>query len=237
MGPEATALFYMKLIKKFQNTKGYPRVLIYSVPEPFQIADSLLKFNQDGHILKKLIIHGIKTVQKSVDFCVIPCNTAHIFIDSIRRISKVPVLSIVEETCRHLMICNIKRVGILATTATIEAGLYQRFFYENNIIPILPNKSQQVAIAEIIVRIVMGKIIEKDKVTLLDVIGSLNKIGAECIILACTDLPILISQRDTSFALIDTLDILAEAAMQSIMGNSSPLLMQLISNDTNLISS
>lgn len=221
MGPEATALFYMKIIKQFTQTKGYPPILMYSVPEPFQIADSFLQCNQDGHLLQELVVEGIQIIQDKVDFCVIPCNTAHIYINTIRQTSKVPIFSIVEETCRHLKVNKIKTVGILATTATIENQLYTRPLYENNIISVLPLTFQQVLVSEIICRLVKGEILASDKVALLAIIEELKQMGAECVILACTDLPILLSQSDTNIPLIDTMDILAEVARKAIIGEYS----------------
>jgi aspartate racemase len=218
MGPEATALFYMKLIKQFTHTNGYPPILMYSVPEPFEVANSFLQCNQDGYLLKELVLYGIEMVHDRVDFCVIPCNTAHIYINEIREASKVPIFSIVEETCRYLKRHKMKTVGILATTATIENQLYTRPLYENNIVPILPKACEQATIAEIIVRIVKGEVLETDKAILLSIIENLKNAGAECVILACTDLPILLSQSDTSFPLIDTMDLLAEAAKNAIIG-------------------
>jgi aspartate racemase len=221
MGPEATALFYMKIIKQFTNTKGYPPILMYSVPEPFQVADSFLQCNQDGHLLRELVIEGIQIIQDKVDFCVIPCNTAHIYINTVRQISKVPIFSIVEETCRHLKVQKIKKVGVLATTATIENQLYTRPLYENNIISIVPLTCQQDVVSEIICRLVKGEILEPDKMALLTIIENLKQMDAECVILACTDLPILLSQSDTSFPLIDTMDILAKVAKNAIIGEYS----------------
>lgn len=218
MGPEATALFYMKLIKQFTHTKGYPPILMYSVPEPFQVADSFLQCNQGGHLLRELVLEGIQIIQNKVDFCVIPCNTAHIYIHEIREVSKVPLFSIVEETCRHLAAHKIKKVGILATAATIESHLYTRPLYENNIASILPSTYQQAVVSEIICRLVKGEKLESDKMALLAIIENLKQMDAECVILACTDLPILLSQSDTSFPLIDTMDILAEVAKNAIIG-------------------
>jgi aspartate racemase len=218
MGPEASALFYMKIIKQFTHTKGYPPILMYSVPEPFQVADSFLQCNQDGHVLRELVVDGIQMVHDKVDFCVIPCNTAHIYISAIREAAKVPIFSIVEETCRYLKIQKIKKVGILATTATIENQLYTRPLCENNIVPILPLACQQTVISKIIGRLVKGEILASDKAALLTIIEELKKMGAECIILACTDLPILLSQKDIDFPLFDTLDILAEVAKNAIIG-------------------
>jgi aspartate racemase len=221
MGPEAAALFYMKIIKQFTHSKGYPPILMYSVPEPFQVADSFLQCNEDGHLLCELVVEGIQIIQDKVDFCVIPCNTAHIYIHEIRQISKVPIFSIVEETCRHLKLHKIKKVGILATTATIENQLYTRPLYENNIVSILPLACQQAVISEIICRLVKGDILPSDKLALLAIIEDLKQMEAECVILACTDLPILLSPSDSSFPLIDTMDILAEVAKNAIIGEYS----------------
>ncbi|MDF2633153.1 MAG: aspartate racemase [Pelosinus sp.] len=218
MGPEATALFYMKIIRQFKHTKGYPPILVYSVPEPFHVANSFLQSNQDGHSLEKLVIEGIQIVHDKVDFCVIPCNTAHIYINAIRQAAKVPVFSIVEETCRHLKQHKLKKIGILATTASIDHQLYTRPLYENNIVPILPMKCQQTVVSEVICRLVKGEILAPDKAVLLAVIDNLRKMGAEGVILACTDLPILLSQNDIDFPLFDTLDILAEVAKNAIIG-------------------
>ncbi len=218
MGPEASALFYMKIVKQFIHTKGYPPILMYSVPEPFQIADCFLQHNEEGDLLEQLVIEGIKKVHDHVDFCVIPCNTAHIYINTIRQASKVPVFSIVEETCRFLKMHKIKKVGILATTASVDNQLYTKPLYENNIVPILPARHHQKIVSEIIYRLVKGEILASDKAALLMIIGSLKKMGAECVILACTDLPILLSQDDINFPLFDTLDILAEVAKNAIIG-------------------
>jgi aspartate racemase len=218
MGPEATALFYMKLIRLFQNrqnVQGYPPVIIYSVPEPFQVADSLSAPGENT--LKELTLNGLKAIQDQVDFCVIPCNTAHIHINSFRSAAKVPILSIIEETCRHLVNRKTKRAGLLATTTTIAANLYQREFAANNIEFILPAASRQKAIAQIIGRIILGKSDAADKRSLLREVESLHNAGAEYTLLACTELPILLSQGDTGCLLIDTLDILAEACLQYIL--------------------
>ena len=220
MGPEATALFYLKLIRLFQNrknVKGYPPVVIYSVPEPFQIAGSLA--GPEEHILKELAMNGLATIQDKVDFCVIPCNTAHIHINSLRSAAIVPILSIIEEACNYLVRHNITRIGLMATTNTIAASLYQDQFSANNIEVILPDGSQQKRISAIIGRTIVGKNNTTDKLSLIKVINSLHKKGAKYTLLACTELPVLISQGDTGYPLIDTLDILAETSVRYILAD------------------
>ena len=46
---------------------------------------------------------------------VIPCNTAHYFIDEVRRSVSVPMPSIITETVLHIKKCGFKCAAILAT--------------------------------------------------------------------------------------------------------------------------
>jgi aspartate racemase len=217
MGPEATAVYYMKIMERFQSRKIYPPVLMYSVPESFEVTDNLLKFSKNGSTRLALVLKGLEVTQDNADFCVIPCNTAHIYIDEIRKNSAIPVISIVEETCDFLYKKDFKKIGILATKTTIDAGLYTNPLLSLGMTAILPDKDQQFAISEIIVRLVKGEKNQQDKVDLLETIYELKKNGAECIVLACTDLPLLIEKADGDIPIFDTMDILADAAVQEIL--------------------
>lgn len=218
MGPEATAVYYMKIMERFQIRKIYPPILMYSVPEPFEVTDNLLKFNNNGSTRLALVLEGLKATQANADFFVIPCNTAHIYIDEIRKNSAIPVISIVEETCDFLYKNSYKKIGILATKATIDAGLYTNPFLPLGMMAILPDKEQQFQISEIIVRIVTGEKSSADRAALLEIINGFSRMGAECIILACTDLPLLINKSDAVIPIFDTMDILADVAVQEILG-------------------
>jgi aspartate racemase len=46
------------------------------------------------------------------------------------------------------------------------------------------------------------------------------KLGAECIILGCTDIPLLLNQNDTDIILLDTLEIHAKAAAEFALSNN-----------------
>ncbi|MBN2111796.1 aspartate/glutamate racemase family protein, partial [Candidatus Woesearchaeota archaeon] len=52
---------------------------------------------------------------------------------------------------------------------------------------------------------------------LLQAIDSLKKRGAEAVILGCTDLQILVSERDSALPLIDTLEVLENAAVDFLV--------------------
>ena len=77
MGPEATALFYKKIIRIFQNyysakyDSDYPKIIIYNVPIP----DVVENCTQE-EIIKSMLISASKKLESiGADYIVIPCNT------------------------------------------------------------------------------------------------------------------------------------------------------------------
>ena len=133
------------------------------------------------------------------DFIVIPCNTAFNYIDI--NDFDIPILSIIDETKKEIE--NYK-IGILATETTIKNKLYNGIFSD---------KSDIKKITKIIMNILSGKKLNSDKEILKSIINKLKQKGAEAIVLGCTDLPLLISQKDVNIKLFDSLEILAKATI------------------------
>ena len=63
-----------------------------------------------------------------------------------------------------------------------------------------------------------GRILEEDKDALKKIIQKMEQDGAEGIVLACTDLPIILNQSDVVIMVFDTVEILAEATIQYAIG-------------------
>ena len=75
---------------------------------------------------------------------------------------------------------------------------------------------EQREIERIIINIANGKKLKKDKQTLVEIIKKLRESGAEAIILGCTEIPLIIKEEST-VQLIDSNDVLAEAAFNEII--------------------
>jgi aspartate racemase len=215
MGPESTADFYMEMIRFCQrnyNAKyddDFPRIIIYSLPIP-DVVESLK--NPDEIMLRvKTAIRVLE--QAGADFIAIPCNTMHCFIEDFRSFSKIPIISIAEETTKKLVTKNINKAGILGTELTLKKQIYKRITDANRINLIEPTKEQQRDITRIIMNILSGNIAEADRQSLVEIIYDMKNKGAQTIILACTDLPLIISQCN-NIELINTTNILAESVIQ-----------------------
>lgn len=209
MGPETTANFYKRIVEICQRDfeakydSDYPPIFIYSLPLPDIVEkegseEEVIAAVEDG--LQKLEIAGCEVI-------VVPCNTVFAYIEQLQEI-----LNIVKLTAEFIVRRRLKRVGLLATRNTIKNRLYENALGGIEIIN-LPD-AWQAEIDEIILRILSGEKSPADKKALLDFARALSNKGAEAVILGCTDLPLLINQVDTGIPLIDTLQVLAEAAVK-----------------------
>jgi len=219
LGPETTANFYLKVVfSSFEkHTEARPPMLIWNVPLPYQIEEDFITKTVGEEKYIPFLIDAAKRLEKGgAEFIVIPCNSVHIFINQVRNAVKIPILSIIEETVNFLKTQNIKEVGILATSSTIRKKLYESRFQSNDILIHTPNEIDQKRMANIINHLVHSKHNEEDKKELLQIISNFASSGVKTIILACTDLQLLVP-RHQDVMIYDTMEILAEATVRELL--------------------
>ncbi|OGI76438.1 hypothetical protein A3C67_02285 [Candidatus Nomurabacteria bacterium RIFCSPHIGHO2_02_FULL_42_19] len=219
LGPETTSKFYLELIfscKKINQT-SYPPILVNSVPLPFDIERYAIMEGVGEEKCLPYLLQAAKSLEQAgADFLVLPCNSLHLFIEDIRKIVKIPVISILEETSKFLKERKIKKVGVIGTSITIRNRLYEKSLKQSGIKQILPNDFQQVQIARLIYNLVSSRYDNNDQKVLIKVIGDFTKGKAEHIILACTDLQLLMPQHN-KIKIYDTMKILADATIKYIL--------------------
>lgn len=147
------------------------------------------------------------------DLLVIPCNTAHYFYDGIARSVDIPIVHILRQNahfCRWLKLC---KVGVLATEGTAFSGAYERELSACGIECVLPSPDDQRLVSDIIYRqIKRGKEPDIDK--FLGVVSRLWADGCERVILGCTELSLLNRTYHPDPKLIDSMEVLATAAIR-----------------------
>jgi len=221
MGPESTAIFYQALIKQSQHMYGaqydqdYPEIFIYNLPIP-DVVEGLKSPEKTAHALIK---GAQKLASIGVDFIVMPCNTVHYFYPDMIKLISIPFVCIFLATAKKLKAEGIKRVGFLATETTIKYKSFGDDFERNGIELIYPNELEKKSLTHIIMNILAGKKLERDKLKLIEISNNMQKKGSEGVVLACTDLPILLNQTDLiNLKIYDTVEILAEATIGFAIG-------------------
>ena len=219
MGPESTAYTYRKMIEYCQSKYGdsldsdFPPILIYSMPVPDVVEDK----GNDAEVLACLDSGLGKLEDAGADFSIIPCNSMQGFVPGLRK--KYDVLSIVEEAVLEAREMGLAKWGILATEVTIGKGYFQNIFSEAGLSITEPSRQEQARLTLAIRRILAGE--KKTPKGLLEEVAlSLKEKGAEGLLLACTDLPLVVGGRLSGLETIDTADVIARAAVDRFKSTS-----------------
>lgn len=214
MGAEATVDLYMGIWKYYQDNFGakydsdFPPVIIYSVPIP-DVVESL----ENEQVTLGMLQSTAKTLENAdCDFIVIACNTVQFLLERIKKTVNIPIIGIAEVNSKYLQGKEVKKVGILATKVTLEKQVYDNAMTKIGISLIKPTDEDQEIVTKVIMTQLAGKAVETETKKLASVAEHLKDQGAEAVLIACTDLPLVLSQDDTSVPLIDCTRIYAEEA-------------------------
>lgn len=214
IGPQAS-IYMCKLlidlsVKYFgvKNNADFPEIILDSIPIPGFIANDYEK----KLALKMLKKRVVQLNECNISYFCIACNTAHILLDNLKQISKVPFISMIEEVVMKVKANRINKIGLLASPATIKEELYQGALSKEGIEVIVPTEKEQGFFEKIVNNVLEEKIIIKDQLLLKLVANSLKKKGAEAIILGCTELP-LVFPKKYSLPIYNSVEILAIALL------------------------
>ncbi len=216
VGPKTTSHIYHSIIDFFRKSgkKTYPAILVYNLPFPFIIENEAIVEGKNLHKMITYLINGAKILEKGgADFGILPCNTLHKYIDNIREAVNIPFLSIIDETLKYIKSEKIKSIGILATETTVKDKLYEDILKKNEISVLYPSRSEQNKLNKIIVELISEKKKKLHKKVINEICLSLNKKGANAILLACTDLQIIASNIQAPIPVIDSTEILINASL------------------------
>lgn len=219
LGPETSSKFYLEVILKSykQNITARPPILMWSVPIKYQIESDFINGKDRSDQYTNLLIDAAKRLEAGgADFIVIPCNSVHIFIQQVRNAVTIPVLSIIEETTAFLKQQHIQQVGLLATNASLQAGLYQAPLEREAITTVVPDNTDQAKMAELINKLVREEYSEAQKTELIEIISHLAEKEVNVILLACTDLQLLTPSYD-GVTIFDTMEILVDSTVKTAL--------------------
>jgi len=161
------------------------------------------------------------------DYIIFACMTSHYFISKLQEFSKAKLIDGVEETAIHIknQRPEINKIGLIASTGAIKISIFQKRFHSFGIKTItMDDENQEKYFTEPIYEdwgIKAGNTTGKPKERLLRAVAILVESGAEAIVAGCSELPLVLTQKDFSIPLIDSIDILAKAAINRCLSYSA----------------
>ena len=160
-------------------------------------------------------------VRAGADFGFIAANTPHLVFDEVQRRSAIPLLSIVHATCNHARALGLKKVGLFGTGFTMRASFYSEEFQRVGITLVRPKEAEQEFVhRKYIGELLKNQFLPETRTELLRVAQRMkNEDGIEAIVLAGTELPLLL--RDSGgpgIEFLDTTVIHVEAIVNELLG-------------------
>lgn len=213
LGPMSSAYFYELITKHTRATRDQEHmdVILSSRASTPDRTDFILGRSAESPL--PVMIEEARALEAyGASVIVIPCNTAHYFIDEVRKSVRVPVPSIIEETARRLKRTGVKKACVLATEGTIASGSYQRALEENGVLWDVPDEQGKKALMEIIYDDVKSGVIPSAE-KLYAVAEPLFAKGCDCAVLGCTELSLLKPSLDGDPRFLDSLEVLARVSI------------------------
>jgi aspartate racemase len=137
---------------------------------------------------------------------VVPCNTAHYFYEELAKETPIKILNLISDTAQNIKDKGINKVGIWATEATIEMGLYQKELDKLNIEYKIPNDEDQKKLMHIIYdNVKLNKDINIDYFN--EINESMKNENLDAIIMGCTELSVVKEKLNLSEFYIDPLEV------------------------------
>ncbi len=220
LGPLATAHFMeltVHMTDVVEDQQHLPMIL-YSMP---YIPDrtAYILDNSKENPLPEMLCIGQALCRQGAGCIAIPCITAHYFFDRLEDGIPAPIINGVRETVRHLKQRGIRKAGIMATSGTIQSGIFHRELTAQGLEPIVPDETGQEDVMHLIFQnIKAGKPAQMDR---FDAAAqNLRSRGAEAIILGCTELSLIKRDYPIGPGFIDAMEVLAQ---QSVIACGKPL--------------
>jgi len=168
----------------------------------------------------ELLLNACESLKKSgVDSIVLCANTAHLFADKLQETIKIPIIHIGVETAKAVTKQGLNKVGLLGTKFTMEMDFYRNILEEFGLEVMVPEKQETRDYIQLTIKEELGTgyINNETKKNYITIANELIERGAECIILGCTEIPMLISQDDFKIPVFDTTKIHSQAIVEYIV--------------------
>jgi aspartate racemase len=217
MGPAATADFYQKLIAATPAKRDQDHLKVVILSDPHIPDRTAAIFGRGPDPTPALVAGAQVLVRAGADFLTIPCITAHHFYPALQRAVAVPILHIVGEAAAAVRgeQPDIRRLGLLATSGTLQARLFESHFGPRGLAIRTPDPAlQETAVMPAIYAVKTGGDQEAARRRIREAAAALVAAGAQAIIAGCTEVPLILTPADLPVPLVDPTAILARAAVR-----------------------
>ena len=220
IGPESTVDYYRSLIQMWRERTqdgSAPSVVLNSIDLMKMLA--LIALNDLSNAVDYLSNELKRLAHAGADFGLLAANAPHIVFDELQRQSTIPLISIVEATREVAEDLGLQRIGLLGVRFTMQGRFYPDAFSKAGISLIVPEEDEQAYIHDKYMNeLVRGIFLPETRDRLLMIIDRLAKQEhVEGLILAGTELPLILRDTNSEIPFLDTTQIHVKAAINALL--------------------
>lgn len=235
LGPMAS-VYFMELITRMTDAASdqeHMDILLHSHPATPDRTAYILDQTKESPV-PAMAAAGLSLAKAGAGCIAIPCMTAHCFHKELTDRIPVPVIHALEEVARYLQGQGIRKAGLLATTGTIKANVFQEVLSRYGVETIAPSEEGQAGVMTLIYdQIKAGQ--PADLNLFKTASREVREKGAEVVILGCTELSLLKGEYPMEAGVLDVLDVLARAAVLACGYPVKPEFSELVTKGENAV--
>ena len=217
MSWESTVSYY-QLINQGIGKKlgGLHSAQISMVSVDFGALEPLMSAGDWESVGNSLAAAAERVEAGGADFLLLCTNTMHKVASRIEQAIEIPFIHIADTAGDAAGRQRFTKLGLLGTRFTMEQDFYaERLKTRYGITIVTPDQQDRNFIDQVIFReLCLGKIDEISRERYVAIIEKLADQGAEAVLLACTEIPLLVKQEHTAVQLLDVTAIHAERAVE-----------------------
>jgi aspartate racemase len=195
------------------------KILMYNV-DFAELEDNMSKGNWDGNA--QILTKAAKTLEAGgADFIVIATNTMHKLVPQIEKQISIPILHISDATAARIKRNNLTKIGLLGTRFTMTEDFIKQRLAKAGLEVIIPEEKDLEIVDRVIFNeLCLGNIKEESRKEYQRIISSMKDKGAQGVILGCTEIGMLIGEKDSVLPVFDTTVIHAEEAVSYALSDN-----------------
>ncbi|MEZ5773785.1 MAG: aspartate/glutamate racemase family protein [Hyphomicrobiaceae bacterium] len=225
MSAESTALYCRRLNEEARRRLGglhSAEILVWSVDfAPIAEMQAAGAWTAAGARLADI---ARRLEGAGADMILLATNTMHKLADAIEAAITVPFLHIADQTAERIRAAGLKRPGLMATRYTMEEAFYKgRLADRHGLAPIVPDAEDRASTHRIIYEELCRGIVQAQSRASYEAIAArLVAKGADCLILGCTEVGMLLGPANVAVPVFDTTLIHADAALDLALAEAAP---------------
>lgn len=220
---EGGALCFVSACREGQRQLGehmHPPIVVSAIP----MGLSMDGWESGDHaVVARRLTEGVEQVARAgADFFVCPDNTAHMVLEGIVGDLPIPGLHIADVVCDEIARKGWRRAGLLGTTWTMTGTVYESALGRRGIERLVPDEATMTGLnSAIFAELCQGVFRSETRDRFVEAIATLKERGAECVILGCTEIPLIVSSEDSPLPVLDSTRLLASAAVLSALDDQA----------------